>query len=54
MLPLVALVLLVLLGLFLGQAGATVLPEGRWYGLGAALAIGMAVIVLVIRISRRR
>jgi hypothetical protein len=54
MLPLVALVLLVLLGLFLGQAGATVLPEGRWYGLGAALAIGMAIIVLVIRISRRR
>jgi hypothetical protein len=54
MLPLVALVLLVLLGLYLGQAGQTVLPEGKGYGLGAGLAIGMAIIVLVVRISRRR
>lgn len=53
-LPLVALVLLVLLGLYLGQAGATVLPEGRGYGLGAAFAIAIAIVVLVVRISRRR
>jgi hypothetical protein len=53
-LPLVALVLLVLLGLFLGQAGQTVLPPGRGYGLGAGLAIGVAIILLVVRISRRR
>jgi hypothetical protein len=53
-LPLVALVLLVLLGLFLGQAGQTALPPGRGYGLGAGLAIGVAIILLVVRISRRR
>jgi hypothetical protein len=53
-LPLVALVLLVLLGLYLGQAGATVLPEGRGYGLGAALAIGLAIVVLIVRMARRR
>ena len=53
-LPLVALVLLVLLGLFLGQAGQTVLPEGQGYGLGAALLIAAAIILLVVRISRRR
>ena len=53
-LPLVALVLLVLLGLYLGQAGQTVLPEGKGYGLGAAVAIVLAIIVLVVRIARRR
>jgi len=53
-LPLVALVLLVLLGLYLGQAGQTILPEGRGYALGAGFAIVMAIIVLVVRISRRR
>ena len=53
-LPLVALVLLVLLGLYLGQAGRTILPEGRGYALGAGFAIVMAIIVLVVRISRRR
>jgi hypothetical protein len=54
LLPLVALVLLVLLGLYLGQAGATILPPGREYRLAAGFAIGMAIIVLVVRISRRR
>jgi hypothetical protein len=44
----------VLLGLYLGQAGAAVLPEGRGYTLGAALAIGLAIVVLIVRISRRR
>jgi hypothetical protein len=53
-LSLVGLVLLVLLGLYLGQAGQTVLPAGRGYGLGAGLAIGVAIILLVVRISRRR
>jgi hypothetical protein len=53
-LPLAALVLLVLLGLYLGQAGQTVLPEGKGYGLGAAFAIAIAIIVLVVRIARRR
>ena len=53
-LPLVALVLLVLLGLFLGQAGQTVLPPGQGYGLPVGVAIGIAIIVLVVRIIRRR
>jgi hypothetical protein len=53
-LSLVGLVLLVLLGLYLGQAGQTILPAGRGYGLGAGLAIGVAIILLVVRISRRR
>lgn len=53
-LPLVALVLLILLGLYLGQAGQTILPEGRAYGLGAGLAIAMAIVVLIVRIIRRR
>ena len=51
---LVALVLLVLLGLFLGQAGQMVLPPGRGYGVGTALVIGVAIVLLVVRISRRR
>ena len=51
-LPLAALVLLVLLGLFLGQAGQTVVPEG--YRLGATFAVVMAIVVLVVRIARRR
>jgi hypothetical protein len=53
-LPLVALVLLVLLGLYLGQAGAALLPAGRGYGMGAALAIGLAIVLLIVRIIRRR
>jgi zinc-ribbon domain len=54
LLPLVALVLLVLLGLFLGQAGQTVLPAGKGYGLAAGVAIAVAIVLLVIRIIRRR
>jgi hypothetical protein len=54
LLPLVALVLMVLLGLYLGQAGQTVLPSGNAYGLIAGLAIGIAIILLVVRIARRR
>jgi hypothetical protein len=54
LLPLVALVLLVLLGLFLGQAGQTVLPPGRGYGLAAGVAIVVAIVLLIVRIARRR
>ena len=50
---LVALVLLVLLGLFLGTAGQSVLPPGRGYGLGIGLAIGVIIIMLIVRIIRR-
>ena len=52
LLPLVALALMVLLGLYLGQAGQTVVPPG--YGLAAGLAIGVAIIILIVRIARRR
>jgi hypothetical protein len=48
----VALVLLVLLGLFLGRAGETVVPRG--YGLAAGSCIAVAILLLVVRISRRR
>jgi hypothetical protein len=54
LLPLVALVLMVLLGLFLGQAGQTVLPPGPGYRLAAGIAIVVAIILLIIRIARRR
>lgn len=50
----IGVVLLVLLGLFLGQAGQTVLPPGQGYGLPVGVAIGIAIIVLVVRIIRRR
>jgi hypothetical protein len=53
-LPLVALVLLALLGLFLGQAGQTVLPPGKGYGLAAGVVIAVAIMLLVVRIVRRR
>jgi hypothetical protein len=51
-LPLVAMVVLVLLALFLGQAGGTVVPDN--YRLGAAFAIVMAIVVLAVRTFRRR
>lgn len=52
LLPLVALVLLILLGLYLGQAGQRVVPQG--YGLAAGIAIGIAIVLLLARIIRRR
>jgi hypothetical protein len=52
--PLLALVLLALLGLFLGEAGQTVLPPGKGYGVAAGVAIAIAIVLLVVRISRRR
>jgi len=53
--PLVGLVLLVLLGLFLGQAGRMG-TYGHAGGLEAAAAIclGVAILLLVLRILRRR
>ena len=50
--PLVALVLLALLGLYLGQAGRTVVPDS--YRLGAAFGIVLAIVVLAVRMVRRR
>lgn len=54
LLPLVALVLMVLLGLFLGQAGQTVLPPGPGYQIAAGAAIIVAIVLLIVRIARRR
>ena len=54
LLPLVALVLMVLLGLYLGQAGQAVFPPNRGYGLAAGIAIGVAIVLLIVRIARRR
>jgi protein-S-isoprenylcysteine O-methyltransferase Ste14 len=52
LLPLVALVLLVLLGLYLGQAGQTVVPPG--YRLAAGICLAAAIVLLIVRIVRRR
>jgi hypothetical protein len=53
--PLVGLVLLVLLGLFLGQAGRTVAPaQGDRLDFLAGICIGAAVLILLLRIIRRR
>lgn len=54
LLPLVALILLILLGLYLGTAGRTVLPAAREYQLGALFAIMLAIVLLTVRILRRR
>jgi hypothetical protein len=54
LLPLVALVLMVLLGLYLGQAGQMGLPPGPGYRLAAGIAIGVAILLLILRIARRR
>jgi hypothetical protein len=52
LLPAVALLLLVLVGLYLGQAGQTVVPPG--YGLPIAVALTVAIVLLIVRIARRR
>lgn len=52
LLPLVALVILVLVGLYLGLAGQTVIPPG--FGLPVGLTIGVAIVVLVVATARRR
>jgi hypothetical protein len=48
-------VLLILLGLYLGQAGRTMeATPGRVVEAVAAVCIGLAIIILVVRILRRR
>jgi hypothetical protein len=55
LLPLVALVLLVLLGLFLGQAGRTAAAgRGTPLEIAAAICLAVAIFLLVLRILRRR
>ena len=52
---LVGMVLLILLGLYLGQAGRTMeATPGRVVEAVAAVCIGLAIIILVVRILRRR
>jgi hypothetical protein len=53
MLPLVSMVLLLLLALYLGQASRTA-STPDYLQLAAGLAVGAAVVVLVLRIARRR
>ena len=51
----VGLVLLVLLGLYLGQAGQVVeVPIGPAASLAIGVGIAFAIVVLVVRIARRR
>jgi hypothetical protein len=52
LLPLVALILLIALALYLGQAGQRVVPEG--YGFVAGIAIGVAILLLLVGIARGR
>jgi hypothetical protein len=50
----------VLLALFLGQAGNTIVPQdyrvvmGVPYGIVAGILIGIAIVLLLVRITRRR
>ena len=52
LLPLVALVLLVLAALFLGQAGQTTIPAD--YRMPAEVVLGAAIVVVGVRMIRRR
>lgn len=53
--PLVGLVLLVLLGLFLGQAGrVNAYGQGGPLEAAAAICLGLAMLWLVVRVVRRR
>jgi predicted amidophosphoribosyltransferase len=55
LLPLVALVLLVLLALYLGQAGRIVaVPLSRGYDIAAGICIAIAMVLVMVRIARRR
>jgi len=52
---LVGLVLLVVLGLFLGQAGRSMdAGRGTWLEAVAAVCVGAALVLLILRIIRRR
>jgi len=52
LLPFVTLVLMVLLGLYLGQAGETVVPPG--YGIPVGVTMVVVILVMIVRIARRR
>lgn len=52
LLPLVALILLTLAALFLGQAGQTTVPAA--YRLPAEVVLGTAIVVALLRMLRRR
>ena len=52
LLPLVALILLALAALFLGQAGQTTIPAN--YRLPAEVVLGAAIVVALLRMIRRR
>jgi hypothetical protein len=55
LLPLVALVLLVLLALYLGQAGQVApVPVSSPYSIAGAVLAGIAIVLLMVRIARRR
>ena len=55
LLPLVALVLLVLLALYLGQAGRIVaVPLSRGYDIAAGICVAIAMVLVMVRIARRR
>ena len=55
LLPLVALVLLVLLALYLGQAGRIVaVPLSPGYDIAAGICIAIAMVLVMVRIARRR
>lgn len=52
--PLIGLVLLVLLGLFLGEAVRSAPAHARGLDIAAAACLVLAILVLVLRILRRR
>jgi hypothetical protein len=55
LLPLVALVLLVLLALYLGQAGRVApVPLSSGYQVAAGICVAVAIVIVMIRIARRR
>jgi hypothetical protein len=54
LLPTVAMVLLILLGLYLGEAGRTAAAQGEPMEIAAAVCILAAMVLLVARIRRRR
>jgi len=55
LLPLVALILLVLLALFLGQLSRTApAAQSSYYGIAAGIVLAVAAVILMIRVVRRR
>jgi hypothetical protein len=52
LLPVIALVVMVLVALYVGQPGETIVPPG--YGLPVGITIGVAIVLLVLQVARRR